>query len=170
MRTFMKKSSLALLLAVLVLLTGILVGTAVTAAAEEYESGASVYSSTGAFRRHFETFDDALSYCYGQASATADQLIIKLHENIEFSKDFSFATAKLGEIDGNGHTIYFDSEFLKAETATGANGVALITIGSGKAVFRNINFVGQDMDWDGDTANAVHFGAGANQADRKSVV
>ena len=161
----MKKSSLALLLAVLVLLTGILVGTAVTASAEdEYTSGASVYGSNGAFRKHYDTFAEALSYCYGQASATADQLIIKLYEDIELTADFTFATGKLGEIDGQGHTIYFDSEFLKAEVGTTANAVALVSISSGKAIFRNVNFVGQDMDWSGKAEDAVSFGAGANQA------
>lgn len=153
MRTFMKKSSPALLLAVLVLLTGILVGTAVTASAEEVaepEHEASVYHPvTGLLKSG--RLDDLLAE-YSWLGATYNYRIV-LHKDAELAKAGLYIKG-FSEVEGNGHTIYIDDSINVSSTTH-----FLMVTHEGNTVFKNINFVGQDMDWDGSVETMKAFGS-----------
>lgn len=148
MRTFFKKSSLALLLAVLVLLTAVMVGGMVTASAEEAaepEYEASIYHPVSGLLKSGRL--DALLSEYGWLSASYSYSIV-LHKDAEIAIK-ELCIKGIGTIEGNGNTIYVDN------SVNGASKNAVFEIThEGKTVLKNINFVGQDRE-DYDPANPV---------------
>lgn len=144
MRNFMKKSSLALLLAVLVLLTCILVGTAITASAEdtatEPEYEATIYRSNGTVWDYGD-FEDLVNRSavagFGQ-SATGMKL--ELHKDIELTAAVNIQC--ITTFEGNGHTIYISEDLNVSST-----NYFFQVSHKGLTVFQNINFVGQSKAW-----------------------
>ncbi len=151
MRTFMKKSSLCLLLAVLVLLTGILVGTAITASAEEEpEFEATLYKADGKTVQKEGTLVECIQAGYGLSNTYNYKLV--LHKDAEIT-EANLIIKPIAEFDGQGHTVYIDD----AANVSATNLFFNITH-AGTTVFKNINFVGQDMDWDGTVETMKTFG------------
>ncbi len=163
MRTFWKKSSLAFLLAVLVLLTGILVGTAVTAAAEEAEPEyeAALFNVNGAavtwdpdgdsVKTPIQgTLEEVIKSVYQHSSTANYRLVLYKDAEIE---EAGLIIKPIAEFDGQGHTVYIDDS-INVEATTHFFNITH----QGTTVFKNINFVGQDMDWDGKVETMKTFG------------
>ncbi len=143
MRNFMKKSSLALLLAVLVLLTCILVGTAITASADdtatEPEHEATLYAEDGITVIKTGTFYEVMNYQQG-ASGNTTNYKVKLHKDVVLTA--AWVVKNVAEIDGAGHTIYI-ADAINVEDTTYFFSITH----KGTTVFKNINFVGQSKAW-----------------------
>lgn len=156
MKTFMKKSSLALLLAVLVLLTGILVGTAVTAAAEEAEPEyeATLYKADGVTVQKQGTLVECIKAGYGLTDTTNYKLV--LHKDAELT-EAGLLVKSIALFDGQGHTVYVDDS-INVEASKNFFNITH----KGTTTFKNIHFVGQDMDWDGTVANMKTFSTSNN--------
>ncbi len=154
MKKFMKKSSLALLLAVVMLLSAVTMGSALFAvSAEETEAEATL------------TYGDNEEH--GTLTALANKVVsdstitgatITLNKDVEVTEILKIRVGGIEKIEGNGNTISFAASLL-----TSVN-TFLIKFPDGatsdaKVTFENVNFSGQPSTWKiGDEMKS--FGAG----------
>lgn len=151
----MKKSSLALLMAVLVLLTAVLVGSMVTASAEDVvEPEATLYKADGKTVQAEGTLVECIKAGYGLTNTTNYKLV--LHKDAELT-EAGLLIKSIAEFDGQGYTVYVDDS-INVEASKNFFNITH----QGTTTFKNINFVGQDMDWDGTVANMKTFSTSNN--------
>lgn len=152
MGNFMKKSSLALLMAVLVLLTAVLVGSMVTASAEEVTYEAAVFANEDAADPLFTgTLVQALANVGKDGKS-----VIKLYNDVELTTTITLRG--FAKLDGQNKTIYIDESLLVAGNNSFIKGED-VTVA-------NTNFVGQDKSWDGSVDTMRAFGQNTSGATR----
>ena len=160
MKTIMKRS-MALLLTGLMLLSCVVTGTfAFTASAEEEpETDAStpevsLYRQNGQFIAEGSLVDmnNLAKENYPDAS-----LVCKFNKDVELDAPIVFQSKRIAIFEGQGHTIYFSKKLLEEKV----NFISFYDFGGKNTfeiTFKNLNFSGQPMDWDGTKENATYFG------------
>ena len=140
----MKKSSLALLMTVLVLLTAVLVGGMVTASAEGETYEAAVFADEAATEPLFTgTLVEALANVGEDGKS-----VIKLYNDVELTTKITLSG--FAKLDGQDKTIYIDESLLVAENNSFITG--------GTVTVANTNFIGQDKSWNGSVDTMLTFG------------
>ncbi len=151
MRMFMKKSSLALLLTLLMLLSAITVGASLFAAsAEDDGPEATLTSPNTALSNGEKTMSGNFVDLVAEANKTlgaSSMATLELHKDVELTAPITLRGGRIGTYEGNGHTIYFAAEamhtgqyLIQFETGT-------VQTNGNTTTFRNLNFSGQAKDW-----------------------
>ncbi len=153
MRNLTKKSSFCLLLATLMLLVALLVGTAVSASAEEVDYEATLYNENGTVRST-GTLTELLSSSAQMFDGLKGKIV--LHKDAELTSAVTVRLGRIVEIDGQGHTVYI-AEALNTSATTKFITVSSDSKVTDTVIFRNIKFNGQKMGWDG--TNPLYFAA-----------
>ena len=181
MKTFTKKS-MALLLAVLMLLSSVVTGTfAFTASAEEAaneevayeaalfdEDGVTPYTGTSStpLAKNTGSFLEMVAAANTYPDA---KLVLKLYKDIDLTEPVRLQSKRVGTIDGQGHTIYATEAMLTAARVATDNKSYMFDIWNWSGspttftfTFKNLNINGQPQGWDGTDATAIHMGDSAS--------
>ena len=137
---------------VLVLLTAVLVGSMVTASAEEVTYEAAVFADETATEPLFTgTLVDALANVGDDGKS-----VIKLYNDVELTT--KIALSGFAKLDGQDNTIYIDETLLVAANNS--------FISAGNVTVANTNFIGQDKSWNGLVGDMLAFGQNTSGATR----
>lgn len=158
MKKFMNKSSLALLLTLLMLLSAITVGASLFAvSAEETAEATMTYGDVTKSGNFVDLVAEAI------ASKDNIKATITLHKDVELQAPIVFRHGRVGTVEGNGHTIYFGEGALNAKTSGKDYLEYLVTFQNSSdnyhvMTFRNVNFSGQPMGWKKGVDEPIVFG------------
>ncbi|MBO4979627.1 MAG: hypothetical protein J6D16_04395 [Clostridia bacterium] len=149
MKKFMNKSTLALLLTVLMLLSAITVGASLFAASAE-DTPEATLTAKQALSNGEMTMSGNFVDLVAEANATlgaSSMATIELHKDVVLTAPITLKGGRIGTYKGNGHTIYFDL----AEEYTGQFLIqfdnSTVSSNNNSTTFENLNFSGQAKGW-----------------------